>query len=118
MLICAVPASSSVGKLALTETVTPALAPPLGCQVPDQFPLPRLTSAIGGSPLLNVATTEPVVREFAQSSTTRVCIATGKPAGTAGPVPSCVKIGRSLLGWHPLAGLASPSAAAGCIPLL
>src|ERR1700692_2891548 len=80
-----------------------------GCHVPDHSPSCRLIKEMATSPLLNDATTEPLVRGDPQSSTTFTMIATGQPVGTLEPDPSCENTGESLEGKQPFEPVARRS---------
>src|SRR5271166_5582523 len=97
MVVCVAPVRDG-GICATSETVTPLVLGFPVCHVLDHSPFCRLMRARGGSPLLNETTTEPSVMGSPQSSTIVATTATGQPADTTRPPPSCVNTGDSFVG--------------------
>src|SRR5262245_40528084 len=103
----AVPLTCNSGISALIVTVTAADAEFRACQVPLQRPSPSRANANGGSPLENVATTEPLLIGAPQLSIMRASTDEGQRAGARKSAARLVKTGTSSLGAHPSAARAA-----------
>src|SRR5439155_11820450 len=107
-----VPLMCSSGISALMVTVTAAAAGFRACQVPLQRPSPSRAKASGGSPLENVATTEPLLIGAPQLSMMRTSTGEGQRAGARKSAERLVKTGTSSVGAHPSAACAADLPAA------
>jgi len=95
-------ASPVTSAAADSHAAAPVIAMPAvglrGTQVAAHRPSLSDLSDSGGSPFEKLVTTDPAVMELAQSSTTRISMAAGKPAETLKLDPNIEKTGRSLVG--------------------
>src|SRR5262245_18883412 len=91
------------GLVAAIPMVTCAWRVLRACQEPVQRPSLRDVSDSGGSPVENVATTEPEIPGSPQSSTTFASTVMGQAAGAVNPEPSDVGTGNRRVGAHPAA---------------